>query len=196
MRSTASGRRPSPRRCNPFREQALGEAAMTHTTASDQDAITLRPRKASREGIPTLAETLALSFYDDPVFTWCIPNDVRRRELLPDFFTAVVESYMKYDEIYDVPAGVSAAVWASPGAEDDEQLPERIGEILQENAERAFVALGLMAEIHPTDAHHYLFVVGTRPGWQGRGIGSAVMSPVLETCDHDVVPAYLEATSE
>jgi hypothetical protein len=127
---------------------------MTHTAASDQDAITLRPRKAGRECIPTLTETLALSFYDDPVITWCIPNDMRRRELLPGFFLAVVESYMNYDEIYDVPAGVSAAVWAPPGAEDDEKLPERIGEILQEDADRAFVALALMAEIHPTDAHH------------------------------------------
>lgn len=169
---------------------------MTHAAARDREAIMFRPQKASRESIPALAETLALSFYDDPVITWCMPNDARRRELLPDFFTAVVESYMNYDEIYDVPEGVSAAVWAPPGAEDDEQLPERIGDILQENAERAFVALAMMAEIHPTDAHHYLFVVGTRPGWQGRGIGSAVMSPVLETCDHDVVPAYLEATSE
>jgi GNAT superfamily N-acetyltransferase len=169
---------------------------MTHATASDQDAITLRPRKAGRESIPIVAETLALSFYDDPVIMWCVPNDIRRRELLPAFFTAVVESYMNYDEIYDVPAGVSAAVWATPGAQDDEQLPDRIGEILREDAERAFVALALMAEIHPTDAHHYLFVVGTRPGWQGRGIGSAVMSPVLEKCDHDRVPAYLEATSE
>jgi ribosomal protein S18 acetylase RimI-like enzyme len=169
---------------------------MTHTTARDQDAATLRPRKASRDSIPILAETLALSFYDDPVVTWCVPDDMRRRELLPDFFTAIVESYLNYDEIYDVPAGVSAAVWAPPGAEDDEKLPERIGEILQENADRAFVALSLMAEVHPTDAHHYLFFVGTRPGWQGRGIGSAVMSPVLETCDNDVAPAYLEATSE
>lgn len=30
----------------------------------------------------------------------------------------------------------------------------------------------------------------------GRGVGSALMRPVLETCDRDGVPAYLEATSE
>jgi ribosomal protein S18 acetylase RimI-like enzyme len=164
--------------------------------ASSQDAETLRARKSSRENIPTLAETLALAFYDDPVFMWCCPDGARRRELLPDFFTAVVDSCLAHDEIYDVPAGVAAAVWAPPGAEDDEQLPERIGEILQENAERMFVALRLIAEVHPNDPHHYLCLVGTRPGWQGRAIGSAVMSPVLEICDRDEVPAYLEATSE
>ena len=169
---------------------------MTDIAATNRDAITLRPQKASRERLPIVVETLAQSFYDDPVVTWCVPDDERRLELLPGFFTAIVESYINYDEIYDVPAGVSAAVWAPPGAEDDVQLPDRIGEILQENADRAFVALSMMAEVHPTDAHHYLFFVGTRPGWQGRGIGSAVMSPVLETCDRDGIPAYLEATSE
>ena len=169
---------------------------MTDIAATNRDAIPLRPQKASRERLPIVVETLAQSFYDDPVVTWCVPDDERRRELLPGFFTAIVESYINYDEIYDVPAGVSAAVWAPPGAEDDVQLPDRIGEILQENADRAFVALSMMAEVHPTDAHHYLFFVGTRPGWQGRGIGSAVMSPVLETCDRDGIPAYLEATSE
>ena len=153
-------------------------------------------QKAPRPLTPAQAETLALAFYDDPVFMWCCPDGVRRRQLLPDFFTAVVDSYLAHDEIYDVPAGVAAAVWAPPGSEDDEQLPERIGEILQENAERISVVLSLIAEVHPNAPHHYLFFVGTRPGWQGRGIGSAVMSPVLEMCDRDEVPAYLEASSE
>ncbi len=30
----------------------------------------------------------------------------------------------------------------------------------------------------------------------GRGFGSSLMAPVLERCDRDGVPAYLEATSE
>ena len=91
---------------------------------------------------------------------------------------------------------MSSAVWAPPGAEDDEQLPERVGEIAAENAERLFEVLGLMDSVHPTDPHYYLFLLGTRPEWQGRGIGSALMAPVLETCDRERVPAYLEATSE
>ena len=33
------------------------------------------------------------------------------------------------------------------------------------------------------------------PELQGRGIGSALMQPVLERCDRDGMPAYLEATT-
>ena len=33
------------------------------------------------------------------------------------------------------------------------------------------------------------------PEWQGRGIGSALMGPVLERCDAERMPAYLNAGS-
>jgi GNAT superfamily N-acetyltransferase len=169
---------------------------MGDTIATSFSAEALRPRKATGEGVPTVAETLALAFFDDPVVSWIIPDDPRRRELGPGLFGAIVESYIGHDEIYDVEAGVSTAVWAPPGAEDDELLPERIGEITAENAERVFQILGLMDEVHPSDPHYYLFLLGTRPGWQGQGLGSELMKPVLERCDREHVPAYLEATSE
>jgi GNAT superfamily N-acetyltransferase len=38
--------------------------------------------------------------------------------------------------------------------------------------------------------------VGTEPARQGQGVGAAVMQPVLDVCDRDRLPAYLEATCE
>ena len=169
---------------------------MSDTPGGTASQVALRPRKATRESLPTLSETLALAFYDDPVVRWCIAEGSRRREILPRFFGAVAESYSSYDELYDVDEGVSAAIWAPPGAEDDEQLVERMGEIAAEYVDRFFEVLGRMEEKHPVEPHYYLFFLGTRPEWQGRGLGSALMRPVLETCDRDGVPAYLEATSE
>jgi GNAT superfamily N-acetyltransferase len=157
---------------------------------------TLRPRKATAVDVPEVAETLALAFYDDPVVMWCIDDGTRRRELLPGFFGAVARSYVVYEETYSVDGGVSAAVWAPPGAEDDEELPTVLGEVVEEYAGRLFEILGLMEEKHPAEPHYYLFLLGTRPEWQGRGLGSSLMAPVLERCDRDGVPAYLEATSE
>lgn len=159
-------------------------------------AAGLRPRKVTQESVPTVAETLALAFHDDPLVTWCMPDASRRSQILPGFFGAVVESCLSYDETYDIDGDLSAAVWVPPGAEDDEHLAARIGEISAEYAERVFEALGLMDEGHPAEPNYYLFAFGTRPAWQGRGIGSALMAPVLETCDRERVGAYLEATSE
>ena len=49
--------------------------------------------------------------------------------------------------------------------------------------------------MHPHEPHHYLGILGVSPELQGRGIGSALMQPVLERCDRDGMPAYLEATT-
>lgn len=169
---------------------------MRDTVATSIGTEALRPRKAAKDDQPAIVETLALSFFDDPVVGWIIPDDARRRELNPALFGAIVESYLAHDETYDVEAGVGAAVWAPPRAQDDEELPERVGASVAENADRMAEVLGLLDETHPSDPHYYLFLLGTRPHWQGRGIGSALMRPVLDVCDREGVPAYLEATSE
>jgi GNAT superfamily N-acetyltransferase len=49
---------------------------------------------------------------------------------------------------------------------------------------------------HPAAPHWYLQVLGTEPAEHGRGIGSALMAPVLERCDDEGVPAYLESSKE
>lgn len=169
---------------------------MSDVVARTAGPVTARARKATRADLAHVTETLALAFYDDPVLTWIVDDGARREQLLPPFFRAIAESYLGYDETYAVDEGVSAAVWAPPGAEDDEDLPTVLGESVQEYAPRLFEILGLMEAKHPVEPLYYLFLVGTRPGWQGRGLGSSLMAPVLEKCDRDAVPAYLEATSE
>ncbi|HLK43152.1 MAG TPA: GNAT family N-acetyltransferase, partial [Thermoleophilia bacterium] len=39
-------------------------------------------------------------------------------------------------------------------------------------------------------------VLGTAPPAQGKGVGSALLAPVLERCDREGVPAYLESSKE
>jgi GNAT superfamily N-acetyltransferase len=56
--------------------------------------------------------------------------------------------------------------------------------------------LGLMEPVHPTTPHFYLNFVGTRPDRQGKGIGSVLLNAVLDRCDDEHVPAYLEASAE
>jgi GNAT superfamily N-acetyltransferase len=55
-------------------------------------------------------------------------------------------------------------------------------------------SLAEMERHHPTEPHWYLEVLGTDPSMQGRGVGAAVLAPVLERCDRDGLPAYLESS--
>ncbi len=61
---------------------------------------------------------------------------------------------------------------------------------------RALGVLGRMEKIHPTEPHWYLAVLGTAKEHQGKGVGSALISPVLQKCDAEGVPAYLESSKE
>jgi ribosomal protein S18 acetylase RimI-like enzyme len=56
--------------------------------------------------------------------------------------------------------------------------------------------VSLVEARHPKLPHYYLGGLGTDPQWQGRGLGSAVMGPVLDICDRTAVPAYLESSKE
>jgi GNAT superfamily N-acetyltransferase len=39
-----------------------------------------------------------------------------------------------------------------------------------------------------------MFFLATRPQWQSHGLWSALLREVLDRCDRDGTPAYLEAT--
>ena len=51
-----------------------------------------------------------------------------------------------------------------------------------------------MERRHPREPHHYLALIGTDPAHQGRGIGTALLEPVLARCDAEGLPAYLESS--
>jgi GNAT superfamily N-acetyltransferase len=57
-------------------------------------------------------------------------------------------------------------------------------------------AISAVEAVHPTEPHWYLAVIGTEPSRQGHGIGSALLGPVLQRCDQDHIPAYLESSKE
>jgi GNAT superfamily N-acetyltransferase len=52
-----------------------------------------------------------------------------------------------------------------------------------------------MGAFHPREAHWHLPLVGVDPAHQRKGIGAALLRPVLNACDRQKVLAYLEATS-
>jgi GNAT superfamily N-acetyltransferase len=174
-------------------------------TAPVSDMATLdigvRPRRARAQDLPMLVETLVAAFVADPVMTWCIPDGRRRPEILRAFFEIAVDVNQPYGELYTTePVPVAGAVWVPPGrqptGEHAAQLADWYIEAAGEYADRAVALLERMDERHPQEAHDYLFLLGTRPEWQSRGLGSALLRKVLERCDREGRPAYVEASSE
>ena len=56
--------------------------------------------------------------------------------------------------------------------------------------------LSLVEAKHPHEPHWYLASLGTAVDQQGKGMGGALMRPVLEHCDAEGIPCYLESSKE
>lgn len=169
-----------------------------HQTTTQETRWTVR--KAVEDDRRAFVEALVAAFHGDPVMTWWVPDPARRLAILDAFFDVIVNDHQAYDELYVTePEPVATAVWVPPGCQPSgdaaEQLVGRLVHVAAEHADRLLEALELMEEQHPLEAHAYLFFLATRPEWQSRGLGSALMREVLDQCDRDGTPAYLEATS-
>jgi ribosomal protein S18 acetylase RimI-like enzyme len=150
--------------------------------------------------VPTLSHTLAAAFQDDPVLSWIVPGAERRRALLPAVFEAFAQVYLSHDEAHLVGDGAGAALWAPPGVEpmseaQERWFGERQVEILGEGADRAFALGERFEQHHPEQPCWYLQFMGVLPEQQGHGLGSHLLTTVLQRGDADGTPCYLEATS-
>jgi GNAT superfamily N-acetyltransferase len=147
-----------------------------------------------------MAHVQMRAFEDDPLITWMLPpDDFERRGSV--FFESLIRASMIHDSIYTTDDSVCTATWAPPGgwAFTEEQIgimADPFAEAAGERADRALGVLAELAEVHPSEPHWYLEVLGTHPDWQRRGIASEVLAPVLQLCDADGLPAYLETQKE
>lgn len=142
---------------------------------------------------------LARAFYDDPAMSWTFPRDEKRLEQAERFWSIRLRHVAPQEEIYVTDDLSAAAAWT---------LPDRWHVSWRETAELGRMMLGprlpllfrglqRIERAHPhAPPHFYLAVIGTDPPRQGQGIGSRLMQPVLEMCDREGLPAYLESSKE
>jgi GNAT superfamily N-acetyltransferase len=159
-------------------------------------------RVATADELPAVARTLARAFDDDPVTRHLIPPGTRRRhERVAAFMALGTKASIADGTVWTTPELRGAAVWRPPGRW---RVPAR--EALRDTpaavralGRRLLVGLATLRTIesrHPTEPHWYLEILGTEPGEQGRGVGGALVAPVLDRCDEEGVPAYLESSKE
>jgi GNAT superfamily N-acetyltransferase len=158
-------------------------------------------RRATPGDKDALAVALARAFDDDPVMTWFFHRSRGREGRNRHFFAMRLRQLMPHDETYTIEGAPGAALWALPdrwrlGRVEEFRMGFSLFTGIWPHLGRAIRGVELIEEAHPREPHYYLAVLGTDPDAQGRGIGSALIQPVLEMCDRDEVPAYLESSKE
>jgi GNAT superfamily N-acetyltransferase len=151
-------------------------------------------RSATADDAPALAGMCDRAFSADQILTLVFRDEGTRAQRLEDMFVGAVEFFLQYDASFTTTEVAGAAMWAPPGAfPTDEPPPEYT--FPADETERLLTFLAMKDEHHPKVDHWYLGILGADLDRQGRGIGSACMRPILERCDREGVPAYLESTN-
>ncbi|MFD3540067.1 GNAT family N-acetyltransferase [Streptomyces sp. NPDC058662] len=165
--------------------------------------MALEIRRADQSDRDAVAGLLDEAFRDDPVSSWVFPDPEHRAAVHGRFLGVFVDVALAEGRIDYAVDGSAAALWLRIPAGDPEaeaaedEVPARMREAADPDNERCELVGRLTGEVHPTaEEHEYLLMIAVTPERQGEGLGSELMRPVLERCDREGVPAYLEASSE
>lgn len=144
-------------------------------------------------------EVMGRAFFDDPVSMYLFPDERKREAGFAAFTGLAIDAFGASGLVLTNDAVQGAAVWQRPSPNPSSALAQlRMGLRMLWISGRRFreaARLGeLMSEHHLRDPHYYLAALGTDPSHQRKGIGSALIQPVLERCDKERVPAYLESS--
>lgn len=160
-------------------------------------------RRAGAADLPALTAMLTRAFQDDPVARYGCPREDLRPWMLERFHAARNRQMLRAGNVWMTAGGESAAVWAAPDAwrstaGDDLAFSRAMlhPRLLRRAPLVGWGLLGLERRHPPAPPHRYLATLGTEPAAQGRGLGTAVLAPVLDECDRDAVGAYLECSKE
>lgn len=140
---------------------------------------------------------------------WVFQDPTHRLAKLENIFGGLLDDMLPDRGVIHLIGETSVAFWREPGFDERRPASDRLADAAEDPNEPAtlvnpftdeelgrLIVLGeAMSAAHPHEEHWYLNVVSTRPEHQGRGLGAAVLRPVLERCDADGHRAYLESSN-
>ncbi|MFE1024328.1 GNAT family N-acetyltransferase [Streptomyces sp. NPDC058818] len=149
------------------------------------------------------------AFQDDPVSSWVFPDEEYRRRTHHRLMAVFTDAVLADGRIDLTEDGAACALWLPVPADghtgDDSgedhregaaDGPAQVREAVDPENERVELIARLTDGIHPSGrAHEYLWMIGVAPERQGEGLGTALIESVLDRCDREGLPAYLEASS-
>ena len=159
-------------------------------------------RPATPADRPAVADALASAFSEDPLFSWMAGPSAPLEKRMRVFFNAFLKMNLRKADhlVFVADDGSGAGVWQPidqwkvPPADLVRSMPAFV-RAFRTRLPAMIGALNAIERAHPTEPHYYLEILGTRQDRQSKGVGSAVINAVLERCDEEGVPAYLESSN-
>lgn len=149
---------------------------------------------------------LARAFASDPFMIYLMPDEARRRRLLPRMLGAIQRYCLQHGRVNVTDAYDAVAAWLPPGRTDVTPLrmlgagfatalpPLGLGGLTR--MQRLTSAMDADHHRLMPEHHWYLWLLGTDPDRVRRGHAARVLAPVLTQADTAQTPAYLDTHLE
>jgi len=153
------------------------------------------------------AETLALAFENFPLFTFLLPEKLKRKEKLMAIFESFVRYGLRYGSVYATsPNFEGVAIWFNY----EEMNTSLIGyfrcgmfKLLRKlglkNSLRFVKTNDYGLELHEKnmpESHWYLLLLGVHPDHQGKGHGTHLVDDMLKLTQNDNWPYWVDTQKE
>ncbi len=166
------------------------------------EIIKLDPRQ-----IKMASDVLSASFFDYPMFTFYFPDPKRRTRYLSWYFRNILNCALRYGEVYTTPENSGVIFTLPPG-----HTKISMWEYIQNGFFLTPFVLGFRNYKQSMDCesfvgytkeklmknrpHYYLWGLAVDPSQKAKGIGAALMQPVMAKADARKMPIYLETHDE
>ena len=162
----------------------------------------MQVREGTADDLASVTDALVSAFHDDPVMLYIFDKPGGRAKKQRALFTSEAKRSLAKGALHTTADGPAkgGAIWMAPGKWKTGGL-ELLGQLplmlsLGTASPRALSLLSKMEKVHPTEPHWYLAILGTATEHQGKGVGSALLEPILTKCDAEGIPAYLESSKD
>ena len=163
--------------------------------------------KLKRKQIKEASKVLADSFFNYPMFRFYFPDPGRRTRYLPWYFRNILNCAYHYGEIFTTSDVNGVIFYLAP---DHNQIS------LWEYVQNGFLMTPLLMgfrnyqrsmdcekyveatriRLMASQPHYYLWGLAVDPNSKGKGVGSALIEPIIELSVRDDLPIYLETHDE
>lgn len=164
-----------------------------------------------QQRINEAGDILANAFDKDTVFSYFAPeNQQKKQKAMQELFRAALRYLQNYEHIYTTTITTGElkgiAAWIPPGQPQDNifrmiqagflSLPWYFGIKKIRQMTSVFSLIEERRKQDMSQPHWYLSLLGVASDYQGQGLGSVLLRPILEKADRDGLPCYLETSTE
>ena len=159
-------------------------------------------RKAADGDREKLVSVMARAFDDDPFANWAAAQDKRRARRIYDFMDVAYRITSRHGDVFTTDGIEGGALWSPPGKwkmgtlQQLMLMPAMLRVATWRRVPMLMRGMTMVEKKHPHEPHYYLLALGVEPDLQGRSLGTQLMRPILEKCDQEGIPAYLESSKE